>query len=197
MKQNLAVVSSDLEWEYRQEASMAVLAEFVGRLSVGDEQALKMLYEQTVSRVYALVESILSNASDSEEIVEDVYLYVWRGADTFNAEKGNVMAWLLTIARSRAIDRLRSRQRQNKVNEALMVQPRIDCEELDPLRVLDHTRARACLDALPEVQKQILMLVYFRGFTQTEIAEQLSMSLGTVKTHIRRTLIALREALAA
>ncbi|MEM1432713.1 MAG: sigma-70 family RNA polymerase sigma factor [Pseudomonadota bacterium] len=197
MLQNLRLVSSDDKSGPRHALSMPALEALVTAVGAGDGAALEQLYHETLGRVYGLVDRILANASDSEEIVEDVYLYVWRNASTFDPEKGNVMAWLCTIARSRAIDRLRFRQRQHRVSEVLEAEPELREDTHDPLRLLDQTRVQACVAALPATQKQILSLVYFQGLTQAEIAERLDMSLGTVKTHVRRTLIALRNALEA
>ena len=83
------------------------------------------------------------------------------------------------------------------MSEVLEAEPELREDTHDPLRMLDQTRVQACVAALPATQKQILSLVYFQGLTQAEIAERLDMSLGTVKTHVRRTLIALRNALEA
>lgn len=162
------------------------------QIQAGSEPALEQFYAGTVDRVYALAARILGRGPDAEEITEDVYLYVWTNAERYDAGLGRPLSWLLTLVRSRAIDRWRYNARQKRLGEALASEPQ--AEALEPgLDVLfGQTRLHRCLAALPQVQRQVLALAYFRGMSHSEIAAELQMSLGTVKTHIRRTLVSLR-----
>ncbi|MEM9620022.1 MAG: sigma-70 family RNA polymerase sigma factor [Pseudomonadota bacterium] len=173
--------------------STAVRADWLSAVARQDETALEKLYLATVDTVFALVSRILGNGPDAEEITEDVYLYVWQNASRYDPSQAHPVAWLVMLARSRAIDRYRHRVKHQRISDALYneVSPEVSSDE--PLALLNLSRLHDQLNALPQTPRQILAMAYFRGMTHVEIAEQLQMSLGTVKTHIRRTLIALRS----
>lgn len=180
------------------EARLRALIAAVGR---GDEQALGRLYDLTLGRVNGLVLRITRNAQAAEEVVEDVYWQVWRQALRFDPARGNALAWLLTMARSRALDHLRRADEATAHPEPETLVSLEESREGDPQDLLDATQqnrllhaALAGLDALP---RQLVALAFFRGLTHEEIAQQADLPLGTVKSHIRRALIALREVLAA
>ena len=159
------------------------------------EQALSQFYDQTINNVYGLALRITGKAEEAEEVVSDVYLQVWEQADRYRVEKGTIMAWLLTICRSRAIDRLRKRQQSSpEISDA-------ECSELmdlvaSPEYLLSNTQQYStinqALQKLSSVQRQLLSLAFFKGMTYQEIADFIDMPLGTVKSHIRRSLIELR-----
>ena len=161
-----------------------------------NNSALEQLYLATVDTVFGLTSKILGVGPDAEEVTEDVYLYVWHNAHRFDASQGHPMAWLVMLARSRAIDRYRHRARVQRLDSELQQesQAHAETEEAEPLSLLLDRKLQQWLQALPTVQRQIISMAYFRGMTHAEIAAGLNMSLGTVKTHIRRTLLALREA---
>lgn len=192
----LRLVSAELEHEIDsdidEEAKTKVLVTLINDIETGDEAALERLYEMTIDQVFSMASRVLGVGPDAEEVTEDVYLYVWRNAGRYDPDHGHPIAWLLTLVRSRAIDRYRHQSKHTRVSDALASEPVPDLVEEEPLAMLYGTKLRACIEALPQVQRQILTLAYFRGMTHVEIARDLAMSLGTVKTHIRRTLIALR-----
>lgn len=183
----------------------AELAGLVLRVCDRHETSLARLYDAASGRVYGLVLRVVRNTAVAEEVVEDVFWQVWREAPRFDPGRGKVMAWLLAIARSRAIDALR---RQNRVRAH--EQTTGDDEALQGLAGHDrdsnpedlvaasqhHARLRALLATLEPLQRQLLSLAFFRGCTHEEIAEQTGLALGTVKSHIRRTLVALKGQLA-
>lgn len=164
-----------------------------------DEQSLLKLYEATLSRVYGLALRITQNSQAAEEVAEDVYWQVWREAIRFDAQRGNVMAWLLVITRSRALDYLR------KVDEAvpsespelfLMEEPSRDGDPQDLVSALQmNLRLQNALQQLEPIQRQFVALAFFRGLTHEEISAFTGIALGTVKSHIRRALTHLREIL--
>lgn len=187
----LSLVAAEIEKDSAQ--STAVRADWLSAVARQDETALEKLYLATVDTVFALVSRILGNGPDAEEITEDVYLYVWQNASRYDPSQAHPVAWLVMLARSRAIDRYRHRVKHQRISDALYneVSPEVSSDE--PLALLNLSRLHDQLNALPQTPRQILAMAYFRGMTHVEIAEQLQMSLGTVKTHIRRTLIALRS----
>jgi RNA polymerase sigma factor (sigma-70 family) len=178
------------------------LAALVLRVCDQHEPSLARLYEATSRRVQGLVLRIVRLAPLAEEVVEDVFWQVWREAPRFDAERGKVLTWLLAIARSRAIDALRRNERvrtsEVTVDDDQALESLADVPERseDPLDLVGasqhHARLHAVLATLDPLPRQLLSLAFFRGCTHEEIAEQTGLALGTVKSHIRRTLTALR-----
>lgn len=176
------------------------LRRWIAAVGRGDEQALGNLYDATLGRVYGLALRVTRNTQAAEEVAEDVYWQVWRQALRFDPARGNAMTWLLTIARSRALDSLRRADEADAHPEPETLVAPEAAHEGDPQDLLEATqRSRALhaalqtLDALP---RQLLALAFFRGLTHEEIAAQTALPLGTVKSHIRRALTALRGVLA-
>lgn len=179
----------------------ALDAAIVARMAAGDESALGNLYDRWVDAVIALVARIVRDAPDAEEVVEVVFWQAWQQADRFAADRGTVGAWLLAMARSRSLDRLRSLRRrrdEQPADESIFArQPAAG----DPLSNLDANDRAAqvtgALQGLPVEQREVLELAYFEGLSQTEIAERLALPLGTVKTRARLALRKLRDRLDA
>lgn len=176
------------------------LRTWIAAVCDGDEQAFVALYDATIGRVFGLALRITRNTQSAEEVTEDVYWQVWREAPRFESARGNALGWLLTIARSRAIDNLRSRDEavSHPSPETLFA---IASDSIDdPLNLLDATQRSVALHAalmtLDSLPRQLLALAFFRGLTHDDIAAQMSLPLGTVKSNIRRALIALRSGLA-
>ncbi len=176
-------------------------AAIVGRMASGDESALGELYDRWVDAVIALVARIVRDAPEAEEVVEVVFWQAWQQAGRFTADRGTVGAWLLAMARSRSLDRLRSLRRrrdEQPADESIFErQPAAG----DPLSNLDASDRAAqvigALQRLPVEQREVLELAYFEGLSQTEIAERLALPLGTVKTRARLALRKLRDRLDA
>ena len=164
-----------------------------------DEQALAELYEITLNRVYGVALRITRNAQAAEEVSEDVYWQVWREAPRFDAQRGNVIAWLLTIARSRALDYLRKADDAELCEEPEVLLLDEPSHEGDPQDLLAATQNNAklnqALQQLEPVQRQLVAMAFFRGLTHEEIAVFSDMALGTVKSHIRRALKQLHDVL--
>ena len=166
----------------------------------GDEAALGSVYDATSHRVFGLALRILGDRASAEEAVMDVYSQVWQQAARFDRAKGNALAWLLTLTRSRAIDLLRSRSgRTIKEMDLEGVIPIPDTSpnpEESALVQQRATKVQRALEILTPAQREVIMAAFFEGLTHTEIAENLGTPLGTIKTRIRSGLLALREALA-
>ncbi len=179
------------------------LARLMSRIAVGDKIALSSLYESTVAQVLAMARAVLRSKEDAEEIVCDVYVHVWQRASDFDAGRGNVMGWLLIMARNRAIDRIRRRRNSVSLDderEAGLASSLVSAEP-GPDEVLSQFQSGSAvhraLAALTPLRRRLLGLAFFRGLSHQEIAESLGMPLGTVKSHVRRALNALQTALAA
>ncbi len=171
-----------------------------------DEAALADLYRATIGRVYGLALRIVRNPELAEEVAEDTFWQVWRQAPRFDPTRGTALAWVLTMARSRAIDALRARQRV----QADTVSADVLGETLDTLRestdaidnphdllqaMQSHQQLHHALEQLEAIPRQMIALAFFRGLTHEEISGHTGLPLGTVKSHIRRALNALRQCL--
>jgi len=168
----------------------------VQRLAAGDRDAVAELYDRHAARIMGLAIRIVRNSSDAEDVVQEVFSQAWRTAPNYQPARGSVAGWLLMMARSRAIDRLRSRQPRRDVDD----RPDLDGLPADVAPVSEQLIAsqqvahvREAMTALPVEQRTALELAYFEGLTQSEIAERTQTPLGTVKTRIRTALTSLRR----
>jgi len=175
------------------------LSLLIDRISDGDQMALSSLYDRTSSLVFGLALRILADRSAAEEVFLDVYKQIWRQASSYNSERGAPIAWILTITRSRALDRIRAHKRDQKLKEQFTVEPQTDYTSSDPEKDLELSEraaiVRSALCALPPEQREVIELAYYCGLSHTEIATRLSQPLGTVKTRVRLGMIKLRELL--
>ncbi len=183
-----------------EQASTSDLVALLGAVSRRDQSAMAELYDNTVSWVHGLVKRILSDPDIAEETTLDVYLQVWQKAQSYSPQRGSPLAWLLTMARSRAIDRLRSmasrRRHEGSFSEAL--EPRATPQTNPETRTMFDERRQhvsAALAKLPDQQKRSIELAYFQGLSHTEIATRLEMPLGTIKSQIRLGMMKLRSLL--
>lgn len=172
----------------------------VRRMTFGDEAALGELYDRWSGLVHSVVMRITRDPDDAAEVVEEAFWQAWRQADRFEAGRGGVGAWLTTIARSRALDRVRARGRIREETVEVMPEPAASGDPvLDPSAAAEIDERRrlvlAAVSRLPADQRQTVELAYFGGLSQSEIAETLGQPLGTVKTRARLALQKLREAL--
>jgi RNA polymerase sigma factor (sigma-70 family) len=177
------------------------LAGWIAAIVRHDERALAALYDATCHRVHGLALRIVQRHALAEEVVEDTFWQVWRQAPRFDATRGRPLTWLLAMARSRAIDALRRDQRFR--HEELPDDDLADAGTAapPPQDLLDATRGQTALHAallkIEPRSRQLVALAFFRGWTHEEIAEQQGLPLGTVKSLIRRALLALRQHLEA
>jgi RNA polymerase sigma-70 factor (ECF subfamily) len=165
-----------------------------------DVNAFEQLYDRHSRQVYGLVLRILQQASTAEEVVQDVFLQLWRNAAAYDAERGPFVPWLLTLARNRALDHLRlkserQRRREDQTDELppVTTAPPEYEEEIDERRRVE--RVRSLMGGLLPQQKRAIELAYFEGLSHSEIAEKLKEPLGTVKSWIRNGLLRLKEGL--
>lgn len=169
----------------------------VRRIAEGDDAALTTLYDSWVQPVYSLVVHLLKDADEAEDAVEETFWQVWQRASSYDGSRGSVRTWILTIARSRALDRLRSRQRSRED----IADDMASYEDVAPDPYLDsegserRERVHSALEELPDDQRRALQLAYFGGLSQTEIAAFLDEPLGTIKTRMRLGMHKLRDKL--
>jgi RNA polymerase sigma-70 factor, ECF subfamily len=173
----------------------------VRRMAGGDHLALGELYDRHARLLYSLALRIVRERSDAEDVLQETFSQVWRQANRFEASRGTVVGWLVTVTRSRALDRLRQRRTQregaadfDRVADNLPDQSR--ALDLQLVTAEQANRVRQALAALPDELRIPLELAYYEGLSQSEIAERLRTPLGTIKTRMRQTLLRLREALA-
>jgi RNA polymerase sigma-70 factor (ECF subfamily) len=171
------------------------------RTAGGDTDALARIYDGTASLVYGLALRIVGDAGNAEEVTEDVFLQVWRQAARYDASRSGAVHWLLTLARSRAIDRLRagasSRSRHAPLEDAGEVHDAAPGPEHAAVAGERRTLVRNALARLSRDQRQAVELAYFRGMSHSQIAAHVGAPLGTVKTRIRLGMEHLRSALGA
>jgi RNA polymerase sigma-70 factor (ECF subfamily) len=179
--------------------SIRDLAGLIADMCAGDERALAQLYEATVGKVYALACAILRSVEDTEEVVCETYAYVWANASRYDATRGNVLGWLLMLCRSRALDLLRQRKTSAAavhVTDLGTLEVISDEKPEDLLSVIqERSHVHAALSQLSPERRRLVSLAFLQGLSHQEIAEATGLPLGTVKSHLRRSLIQLRGAL--
>jgi RNA polymerase sigma-70 factor (ECF subfamily) len=176
-------------------------AELLRQMAAGNEQALGAFYDRWHPLVHAVVLRVLPSAGDVEDIVEETFWQAWRQAARYEAARGAVQTWILTIARSRALDRVRltSRRREEPIEGESGAQVLQLATESDPSMDAESAERRvlvvAAMADLPGEQREVLELGYFSGLSQSEIAERTGQPLGTIKTRTRLAMQKLRGSL--
>jgi RNA polymerase sigma-70 factor, ECF subfamily len=174
--------------------------DLIRRLKARDARAMSEVYDRFGRQAYAIIFRIVHNPTVTEDLVQETFLRVWNRAQSFDDERGALGAWVLTVARNRAIDHLRS-------SDGRMQSGAVELEKLENTSLfadlptdaisIDRTRrVKAALEKLAPHQRQVIDLAYFEGLSQTEMAERLKQPLGTVKTWTRSALQLLRDQLA-
>src|SRR5579875_2616441 len=170
----------------------SVLLERVRR---GDESAMAALYDRYAKVVYSVSLRVLRDVPAAEDVLQEIFMQVWRNPGSFLETKGSLGGWLAVVARNRAIDSLRRRRPTDQVEEVALASPFNLAEEAERNSLME--RARSAIVHLPTEQRKTLEMAFFDGLTHTEIAEMTGDPLGTVKTRIRSALLSLRKAFSA
>ncbi len=163
-----------------------------------DVEAFATFYDRTRARVFGLVTRVLRDPGYSEETTQDIYLQVWRTADSYDPAAGSPMAWLMTLAHRRAVDRVRSEQAAS-VRESRYGAANVDLpsdQVADSVVLLDERRQVAdCLESLTDAQRECIQLAYYDGLTYAQVSERLSANLATIKSRMRDAIRGLRRCL--
>ncbi len=173
------------------------------RITEQDEAALATLYDRYSSLLFSLSLRIVKERQEAEDLLQDVFLQVWEKAASFDHNRGHLYGWLVTLARNRSIDRIRHRQslqrRHQKLEEGAILDAPIQQASNSPLEtVVALERAsyvREAMQTIPQEQKDVIMLAYFGGYSQSEVATILQIPLGTVKTRTRQGMRKLEQTL--
>jgi RNA polymerase sigma-70 factor (ECF subfamily) len=172
----------------------------LAQVATGDRAAFGALYDRMATPLYSLALKMLGHDAEAQDLLQEVFLSVWKKADTFNATRGSAFSWMVTQLRNRAIDRIRSRRRRGELME-------IFGPDLEPAGSVVRSAAenfeagersqqvRAALGKLSDEQRHVLRLAFFEGMTQAEIAEKLDEPIGTIKARAHRALARLRDTL--
>ncbi|MGL4305293.1 MAG: ECF RNA polymerase sigma factor SigK [Mycobacteriaceae bacterium] len=174
------------------------LAALLEATAVGDQSAFALLYDRTSSRVYGMALRVLRDVNLAEDTTQEVFLQVWRSASNYNALQGAPLAWLMTIAHRRAVDRVRSEQSgsdRESVYGAVMQDSVHDIVLESVTQRLESEAVTTCLKTLTEAQWESVQLAYYRGLTYREVAENLDVALPTIKSRIRDGLTKLKTCL--
>jgi RNA polymerase sigma-70 factor (ECF subfamily) len=176
-------------------AVLALGADLAVRLARGEQAALRELFQAHAGQVLTVARRIVRDPSEAEDVVQETFLEVWRRATQYDPSRSALSTWVLMIARSRAIDRVRARRRPGSSDAAQEI-----AADDDPLRDAESREARkhmlATLNTLPSEQRKVVELSFFEGLTQQEIAERMAVPLGTVKTRMRLAMDKLAQGLA-
>jgi RNA polymerase sigma-70 factor (ECF subfamily) len=179
----------------RRERALSLEA-MLAEVAKGDEAAFRAVYDQTAAGVLGIVSRVLRDPAQSEEVMQEVLLEVWRTAARFDSSVGSANAWIMTVAHRRAVDRVRSEERA-AARELRARTASIEYDEVADaaLARLEQERVRRCLGGLTDLQRQSVTLAYYGGHSYREVAQLLGVAVGTVKTRMRDGLIRLRDCL--
>lgn len=187
---------SDADIDAAVDGTVMALDRLVEGIATGDQSAFSELYDQTAPRVLGLIKRVLVDHSQSEEVAQEVFLEIWKTATRFEAGRGKAMTWILTMAHRRAIDRVRAsqagRDRDERIGKRDTETDYDQVSETVEIRI-EHERVKRAMARLTELQREAITLAYYGGYSHTEVAEILSVPLGTVKTRLRDGMIRLRD----
>lgn len=177
-------------------ASRQELVGLMSKVVAGDAAALKAVYERTSAKLYGICLRLLRDEAEAQDVLQDVYVTLWNKAGSFDARRASPITWLATLARNRAIDRLRSRRPDGEGIEAALAIPDERPSSLDVLEQADDARRlHHCLEELDEPARTQIRAAFFEGATYPQLAERSGVPLPTLKSWVRRGLMRLRRCL--
>ena len=183
-----------------QESESEFEARLISRIAEGDGSAFDALYKRFSGSLYSMAYRIMNDAKEAEDVLQEGFTYMWRKAASYDPNRSSPFAWAVMITRNKAIDRLRVRQRLEKLREKVtseeaFYQNKDETSANEPTLRERGAIVRSALQEIPQEQRQALELAFFGGLTHEQIAEQLDTPLGTIKARIRRGLLRLRDCL--
>ncbi len=186
--------------DQEKEADEKFDAELLARIADGDSVGFEELHERFAGLVYSTVYKVLNDVPDTEDVAQEVFSQIWTKAHLYSRQRGKPLTWIATMARNRAIDRLRSKQRRYRLSDQFRDESNVfdrttEADSSDEVYAKEagHIVREAVLE-LTDDQREAIELAYFGGMTQLEVAESLRQPLGTIKARIRRGMIKLRQA---
>src|ERR1700736_715558 len=203
----LSIQANSGDWERGRTLGMTSLAQesdnefdarLISRIAAGDDSAFDALYKRFSGPLYGMAYRMMNDAKEAEDVLQEGFTYIWRKAATFDPNRSSPFAWAVMITRNKAIDRLRVRQRIERLRERVTTeesfhQDKDEASANEPTLRERGTLVRSALREIPEEQRQALELAFFSGLTHEQIAERLDTPLGTIKARIRRGLLRLRD----
>jgi RNA polymerase sigma-70 factor (ECF subfamily) len=175
--------------------SSAIDLALLDQIRVGDQSAMTQIFDRYSPAVYSVALRVLRDPGQAEDIVQEVFLQIWKNSSAYVRDRGSLGAWLVVVARNRAIDHLRRRKPAGSVEDVVLASPVDVASEAERNTLME--RVRSVLSGLPIEQQQSMQLAFFEGLSHSEIAERTGEPLGTIKTRIRLALISIRKALTA
>ena len=172
--------------------------QLLARVATGDQGAFGQLYDQMAPRVLGLVKRLLRDHAQSEEVTQEIFLEVWQSATRYDSSKGAAVGWIMTMAHRRAVDRVRASQSSRDRDVKIGIRdfnPVYDNVSQTVETRIEHERVEKAMLRLTELQRQAVSLAYYGGYSHSEVAELLSVPIGTVKTRVRDGMIRLRDEL--
>lgn len=176
--------------------------ELMKRIQQRDTEALEELYNLYKRLLFGMVISIVKKREEAEDLLQEIFIQIWSKADSFNPDRGNTYSWIVTVAHNKAIDRIRSKGYKAQKKQSVSIHEplfSLEGDKHDPMETtIFSDRAelvKKALDEIPEKQRNVIKIAYYRGLTQTEIADHLDIPLGTVKTRTRQGMIKLKRIL--
>lgn len=165
----------------------------ISAIRSGNQEAVAQLYDRYSSIVYAVALRVLGDTGAAEDVLQEVFMQLWRNPGAFDASRGNLAPWLAVIARNRAVDALRKRRPTADIGETIVSVEQDFAGDADRARAAE--KVRALLTEMPNLQRQALEMAYFEGYSHSEISAKTGEPLGTIKTRIRTGLMLLRKAI--
>ena len=183
-----------------QEPDSELEARLISRIAEGDDAAFGLLYERFAASLYGMAFRMMNDAKEAEDVLQEGFTYIWRKVASYDSSRSTPFAWAVMIVRNKAIDRLRVRQRQERLHDKVNTEgaffQKKDENSVDQPTLRERgALVRSALQQIPNEQRQALELSFFAGLTHEEIAERLATPLGTIKARIRRGLLRLRDCL--
>jgi len=194
----LGTVSQENDLQPDERTPAVVQQDLLERVAQGDQRAFSDLYDLVSPRVFGLIKRLLRDHAQSEEVTQEVFLEIWQTATRFDPNKGGATTWILTMAHRRAVDRVRSSQSSRDRDTRIGIRDhKVDYDHVaETIEVrLEHERVEKAMTRLTELQRQAVSLAYYGGYSHSEVAEMLSVPIGTVKTRLRDGMIRLRDEL--